>query len=81
MRTQRAAWCFVAPALLVISVFFFLPVLAAFVMKHGCLSKLQVTNFDRSLAQYSRMPATSLLSMKKIVVSSLARARCLSTSI
>jgi multiple sugar transport system permease protein len=38
LRTQRAAWCFVAPALVVISVFFFLPVLAAFVMS--------LTDFD-----------------------------------
>jgi multiple sugar transport system permease protein len=38
MNTQRAAWCFVAPALLVISVFFFLPVLAALIMS--------LTDFD-----------------------------------
>ncbi|NVM74874.1 multiple sugar transport system permease protein [Duganella sp. SG902] len=38
MNSQRAAWCFVAPALLVISVFFFLPVLAALVMS--------LTDFD-----------------------------------
>ncbi len=30
MKVQRAAWCFVAPALLVIGVFFFVPVIAAF---------------------------------------------------
>ena len=35
---QRAAWWFVAPALLVIGVFFFLPVLAALVMS--------LTDFD-----------------------------------
>jgi multiple sugar transport system permease protein len=38
LRTQRAAWCFVAPALVVISIFFCLPVLAAFVMS--------LTDFD-----------------------------------
>src|SRR5688572_482903 len=38
MRTQRAAWWFVAPALLVIGVFFFLPVLAALAMS--------LTDFD-----------------------------------
>lgn len=38
MNSQRAAWCFVAPALLVITVFFFLPVLAALVMS--------LTDFD-----------------------------------
>lgn len=36
--TQRAAWCFVAPALLAIGVFFFLPVLAALAMS--------LTDFD-----------------------------------
>ena len=38
MRFQRAAWWFVAPALLVITVFFFLPVLAALAMS--------LTDFD-----------------------------------
>lgn len=38
MNSQRAAWCFAGPALLVISVFFFLPVLAALVMS--------LTDFD-----------------------------------
>jgi len=38
MNSPRAAWCFVAPALLVISVFFFLPVLAALAMS--------LTDFD-----------------------------------
>ncbi|MYM85640.1 ABC transporter permease subunit [Rugamonas sp. FT82W] len=38
MNSQRAAWCFVGPALLVIGVFFFLPVLAALVMS--------LTDFD-----------------------------------
>jgi multiple sugar transport system permease protein len=38
MSTQRAAWTFVTPALLVIGVFFALPVLAAFV--------LSLTDFD-----------------------------------
>ncbi len=38
MRPQRAAWWFVAPALLVIGVFFFLPVLAALAMS--------LTDFD-----------------------------------
>jgi len=38
MNTQRAAWCFAGPALLVISVFFFMPVLAALVMS--------LTDFD-----------------------------------
>ncbi|TMH36452.1 MAG: sugar ABC transporter permease [Betaproteobacteria bacterium] len=32
MRSRRAAWWFVAPAILVIAVFFFLPVLAGFAM-------------------------------------------------
>ncbi len=30
MKVERAAWCFVAPALLVIGMFFFVPVIAAF---------------------------------------------------
>lgn len=38
MNSQRAAWCFVGPALLVIGVFFFLPVLAALAMS--------LTDFD-----------------------------------
>jgi multiple sugar transport system permease protein len=38
LRPQRTAWCFVAPALLVIGVFFFLPVAAAFA--------LSLTDFD-----------------------------------
>ncbi|HET9490737.1 MAG TPA: sugar ABC transporter permease [Methylomirabilota bacterium] len=38
MRVSGAAWCFVAPALLVIGVFFFLPVLAALA--------LSLTDFD-----------------------------------
>lgn len=38
MRTQRAAWWLVGPALAVIAVFFFLPVLAAFAMS--------LTDFD-----------------------------------
>ncbi len=38
MRIAAAAWCFVAPALLVIGVFFFLPVLAALAMS--------LTDFD-----------------------------------
>ena len=38
MRFERAAWWFVAPALLVIGVFFFLPVFAALVMS--------LTDFD-----------------------------------
>jgi len=38
MNSQRAAWCFAGPALLVIGVFFFLPVLAALVMS--------LTDFD-----------------------------------
>jgi multiple sugar transport system permease protein len=37
-KRDRAAWIFVAPALIVLSVFFFLPVLAAFVMS--------LTDFD-----------------------------------
>jgi multiple sugar transport system permease protein len=38
MNTERAAWCLVAPALLVIGLFFFLPVLTALVMS--------LTDFD-----------------------------------
>ena len=38
MRQQRAAWLFVAPALIVLGVFFFLPVLAALAMS--------MTDFD-----------------------------------
>jgi multiple sugar transport system permease protein len=38
LKTERAAWIFVAPALLVIGVFFFLPVLAALAMS--------LTDFD-----------------------------------
>jgi multiple sugar transport system permease protein len=38
VRYQRAAWCFAAPALAVIGVFFFLPVLAALA--------LSITDFD-----------------------------------
>ena len=38
MRTERAAWWFVAPALIVLGVFFFIPVVGAFVMS--------LTDFD-----------------------------------
>jgi multiple sugar transport system permease protein len=38
MKIQRAGWLFVAPALIVISVFFFLPVLAALA--------ISMTDFD-----------------------------------
>ena len=38
MRRSLSAWCFVAPALVVITVFFFVPVLAALAMS--------VTDFD-----------------------------------
>jgi multiple sugar transport system permease protein len=38
LRSDRAAWWFVAPALLVIAVFFFLPILAAFL--------ISLTDFD-----------------------------------
>jgi multiple sugar transport system permease protein len=38
LRVERAAWCFVAPALLVVGVFFFLPVGAALLMS--------LTDFD-----------------------------------
>jgi multiple sugar transport system permease protein len=38
LRSSRAAWCFVTPALVIIAVFFFLPVLAALAMS--------LTDFD-----------------------------------
>jgi multiple sugar transport system permease protein len=38
LRFDRAAWWFVAPALLVIAVFFFLPIIAAFL--------ISLTDFD-----------------------------------
>ena len=46
MRTQRAAWWFVAPALIVLGVFFFLPVLAALVMSLTDFDLYALDNFD-----------------------------------
>ena len=53
MRRQRAAWLFVAPALAVIGVFFFLPVLAALA--------LSFTDFDiYALADFSNLRLTGV---------------------
>jgi multiple sugar transport system permease protein len=46
MRTQRAAWWFVAPALIVLGVFFFLPVLAALVMSLTDFDLYALDDFD-----------------------------------
>ena len=46
MNSQRAAWCFAGPALLVISVFFFLPVLAALVMSLTDFDIYALANLD-----------------------------------
>ena len=43
MRPQRAAWLFVTPALLVLGVFFFLPVLAALAMSMTDFDPAKVT--------------------------------------
>jgi multiple sugar transport system permease protein len=46
MNSQRAAWCFAGPALLVISVFFFLPVLAALAMSLTDFDIYALANLD-----------------------------------
>jgi multiple sugar transport system permease protein len=46
MRVQRAAWWFVAPALLVIGVFFFVPVLGALVMSLTDFDLYALSDFD-----------------------------------
>ncbi len=46
MRVQRAAWWFVAPALIVIGVFFFVPVLGALVMSLTDFDLYALSDFD-----------------------------------
>jgi multiple sugar transport system permease protein len=46
MNSKRAAWCFAGPALLVISVFFFLPVLAALAMSLTDFDIYALANLD-----------------------------------
>lgn len=46
MRVQRAAWWFVAPALIVLAVFFFLPVLGALVMSLTDFDLYALSDFD-----------------------------------
>ena len=43
MKLNWAAWAFVAPALLVIAVFFLLPVLAVVPVVHGCYAAYKVS--------------------------------------
>lgn len=45
-KLDRAGWIFVAPALIVLSVFFFLPVLAAFVMSLTDFDLYALSDFD-----------------------------------
>lgn len=46
MRVQRAAWWFVAPALIVLAVFFFVPVLGALVMSLTDFDLYALSDFD-----------------------------------
>jgi multiple sugar transport system permease protein len=46
MRVQRAAWWFVAPALIVLGVFFFVPVLGALVMSLTDFDLYALSDFD-----------------------------------
>ena len=46
MRHQRAAWWFIAPAIIVLTVFFFLPVLGALVMSLTDFDLYALSNFD-----------------------------------
>jgi multiple sugar transport system permease protein len=46
MRYERAAWWFIAPAIIVLTVFFFLPVLGALVMSLTDFDLYALSNFD-----------------------------------
>ena len=64
MRVTRAAWWFVAPALLVIAVFFFLPVLAALAMSLTDFDIYALADLQNlrviGLQNYARLLATPL---------------------
>ncbi|USX22606.1 sugar ABC transporter permease [Oxalobacteraceae bacterium OTU3REALA1] len=64
MNSPRAAWCFAGPALLVISVFFFLPVLAALVMSLTDFDIYALANLDNlrfvGLRNYAELLQTPL---------------------
>ena len=64
MNSRRAAWCFAGPALLVISVFFFLPVLAALVMSLTDFDIYALANLDNlrfvGLRNYAELLQTPL---------------------
>lgn len=63
-KRDRAAWIFVAPALIVLSVFFFLPVLAAFVMS--------LTDFDLyALSDFSNLRFIGLRNYAQLLVDPL----------
>ena len=64
MRVDRAAWWFVAPALLVIAVFFFVPVVAAFL--------ISLTDFDiYALANLSNLRFVGLGNYGKLLATPL----------
>ncbi|HWW68357.1 MAG TPA: sugar ABC transporter permease [Duganella sp.] len=64
MNSRHAAWCFAGPALLVISVFFFLPVLAALVMSLTDFDIYALANLDNlrfvGLRNYAQLLQTPL---------------------
>ena len=64
MNIERAAWCFVAPALIVIAVFFVLPVLAALAMSLTDFDIYALADIGNlrfvGLANYSRLLETPL---------------------
>ena len=64
MNSRRAAWCFAGPALLVICVFFFLPVLAALVMSLTDFDIYALANLDNlrfvGLRNYAELLQTPL---------------------
>lgn len=64
MNSHRAAWCFAGPALLVIGVFFFLPVLAALVMSLTDFDIYALANLDNlrfvGLRNYAQLLQTPL---------------------
>lgn len=63
-KRDRAAWIFVAPALIVLSVFFFLPVFAAFVMS--------LTDFDLyALSDFSNLRFIGLRNYAQLLVDPL----------
>lgn len=63
-KRDRAAWIFVAPALIVLSVFFFLPVLAAFAMS--------LTDFDLyALSDFSNLRFIGLRNYAQLLVDPL----------